>query len=214
MSPGVTCNTQKHYSHILSLGKAPEISKEGKRDGKYHANPILRFRVMYTWIVFSVVRNAQERILSIGANQTSKFIFKYCVTICLRSLRESTTVIQRTTYFSNNGNRFSLSLSSGLWGCLTHGGTYTQKNSLCEDIPPNFLSLVMHCCSLQFKTFEHFFGLLGEFLFFCQMFRQCSKQRLSVLTPDKQLMEHICLHQGYTDTDMHKQVQKCKEIYY
>lgn len=38
MSPGVNCNIEKHYPHILSFGQAPEISKEGKRDGKCYAN--------------------------------------------------------------------------------------------------------------------------------------------------------------------------------
>lgn len=107
-----------------------------------------------------------------------------------------------------------LSLSFGLRSCLTHRGTYTQRNSLCKDIPPNFLSLVMHCCSLKFKTFEHFFGLLGEFLFFSQMFRQCSKQRLLSLHLTNSWWNTCACTKAIQTQIYTKQVQKYIGIYY
>lgn len=33
MSPGVNCNTEKHYPHVLSFGQAPEIAKEENETG-------------------------------------------------------------------------------------------------------------------------------------------------------------------------------------
>lgn len=73
------------------------------------------------------------------------------------------------------GDRFHLSLSFGLTFSVLH--RCTQRNSLCKYMPPGFLNLVMHCCSLQLKISEQFFRLLGKFLHLHQVLRERFKNR-------------------------------------